>query len=169
MKKIGIVFGTTSGTTERIAQQIAQMLGVSSTDIWDAGKIKPENIMPYEVLILGSSTWGDGELQDDWYDGVKTLKKCDLTGKKIALFGCGDSESYSDTFGDAVGLLYNELKESGCLFVGNNVDPQEYTFSSSIAMIDGVFVGLPLDEMNESHKTADRLRHWLQVLQKQLL
>ena len=87
MKKIGIVFGTTSGTTERIAQQIAQMLGVSSTDIWDAGKIKPENITPYEVLILGSSTWGDGELQDDWYDGVKTLKKCDLTGKKIALFG----------------------------------------------------------------------------------
>ena len=36
--------------------------------------------------------------QDDWYDGVKTLKSAGLAGKTVALFGCGDSESYPDTF-----------------------------------------------------------------------
>ena len=29
----------------------------------------------YEALILGTSTWGDGELQDDWYDGIKVFKR----------------------------------------------------------------------------------------------
>ena len=32
-------------------------------------------------------------MQDDWYDGVKTLKSAGLAGKTVALFGCGDSES----------------------------------------------------------------------------
>ena len=54
------------------------------------------------MLILGSSTWGCGDLQDDWYDGVEILKKADLTGKKVALFACGDGESYGDTFCEAM-------------------------------------------------------------------
>ena len=59
----------------------------------------------YDVLVLSSSTWGAGELQDDWYDGVNVLKKCDLSHKYVALFGCGDSDSYSDTFCDAIRLF----------------------------------------------------------------
>ena len=35
-------------------------------------------------LILGTSTWGAGEMQDDWYDGIKTLKGADLSGKTVA-------------------------------------------------------------------------------------
>ena len=34
-------------------------------------------------LILGTSTWGAGELQDDWYDGLKVLQGADLSGKTI--------------------------------------------------------------------------------------
>lgn len=168
MEKIGIIYGSTSGTTESIAQQIADSLGVSKTDVIDAGKIKPENVAQYGILILGTSTWGDGELQDDWYDGVKVLKSTDLNGKKIALFGCGDSESYCDTFCDGIGLLYNELKDSGCTFIGNNVSTEGYSFSSSASVIDGVFVGLALDEMNESDKTSERLGNWLETIKKEM-
>lgn len=49
---------------------------------------------------------GCGELQDDWYDGLKILKTADLVGKTIALFSCGDCESYGDTF---VGGLGNSI------------------------------------------------------------
>jgi flavodoxin I len=33
------------------------------------------------------------------------LKNANLSGKTIALFGCGDSESYSDTFCDGMGII----------------------------------------------------------------
>lgn len=41
--------------------------------------------------ILGSSTWVSGDLQDEWYDAFGILKSSDLSGKAVAVFGCGDS------------------------------------------------------------------------------
>jgi len=122
----------------------------------------------YEVLVLGTSTWGDGELQDDWYDGVKVLKSTDLSMKLVALFGCGDSESYCDTFCDGIGVLYEDLKDSGCTFLGNKVSTDGYSFSSSIAVVDDAFVGLPLDEVNESDKTAERIDAWTAEIKSKL-
>lgn len=57
---------------------------------------------------MGSSTWGDGELEDDWYDFIAGVEVLDLKGKKVALFGCGD-ESMTDTFCNAVGELHDRL------------------------------------------------------------
>ena len=68
------------------------------------------------LLIPGTSTWGNGELQDDWYEGIKVLKSADLFLKNIALFGCGDSESCCDTFCDDIGILYESLKNAGWTF-----------------------------------------------------
>ena len=97
MKKTGVFYGSSTGTCEELANQIAEKLGVSSTDVHSVDKMTADKIKEYEVLVLGTSTWGDGELQDDWYDGVKVLKSADLSMKFVALFGCGDSDSYSAT------------------------------------------------------------------------
>lgn len=153
-------YGSSTGTCEELANQIAEKLGVSSTDVHSVDKMTADKIKEYEVLVLGTSTWGDGELQDDWYDGVKVLKNADISMKFVALFGCGDSESYCDTFCDGIGVLYEDLKDSGCTFLGNKVSTNGYSFSSSIAVVDGAFVGLPLDEVNESDKTAERIDAW---------
>ena len=118
-------------------------------------------------MILGTSTWGDGELQDDWYDGIKVLKGMDLKDKIIALFGCGDSESYGDTFCDGMGILYEDLKTSGCRFIGA-VSDADYTYSSSISVIDGNFVGLAIDDVNESEKTEERIASWTDMLEADL-
>ena len=108
MNKIGVFYGSTTGTTEDLARRIAEKLDVPSADVFDVSKLTEALVNEYDVLVLGSSTWGAGELQDDWYDGVKVLKKCDLSHKSVALFGCGDSDSYSDTFCDAIGILYED-------------------------------------------------------------
>lgn len=118
MKKTGVFYGSTTGTTESVAAQIAEKLGIAPADVHDVSKMTADMVNDYEALILGTSTWGDGELQDDWYDGIKVLKDMDLKGKTVALFGCGDSESYGDTFCDGMGVLYEDLKDSGCRFVG---------------------------------------------------
>ena len=150
MKKTGIFYGSTTGTTESVARLIAEKLGVSPADVHDVSKLDAALAESYEALILGTSTWGDGELQDDWYDGIKVLKNANLSGKTIALFGCGDSESYSDTFCDGMGILFEDLKDSGCTFVG------------------AVFVGLALDDVNESDRTDARVSAWTEMLKADL-
>ena len=168
MKKTAIFYGSSTGTTEAVANLIASKLGIAPADVHDAGKLTADLAGSYDVLILGTSTWGYGELQDDWYDGVKVLKSADLSMKFVALFGCGDSESYCDTFCDGIGVLYEDLKDSGCTFLGNKVSTDGYSFSSSIAVVDGAFVGLPLDEVNESNKTAERIDAWTAEIKSKL-
>lgn len=167
MKKTGIFYGSTTGTTESVARLIADKLGIAPADVHEVTQLDTALAESYDALILGTSTWGDGELQDDWYDGLKVLQGAHLSGKTVALFGCGDSESYSDTFCDAMGLLYEGLKDSGCTFVGA-VDDSDYTYSASVAAADGKFVGLALDDVNESDRTDDRVSAWAAQLQSAL-
>ena len=167
MNKIGVFYGSTTGTTEDLARRIAEKLDVPSADVFDVSKLTEALVNEYDVLVLGSSTWGAGELQDDWYDGVKVLKKCDLSHKSVALFGCGDSDSYSDTFCDAIGILYEDLKDTHCKFCGAT-DTAGYTFDSSIAVVDGKFVGLPLDEVNEDSKTDERISAWAEQVKQEI-
>ena len=150
-----------------MANLIAKKLGIASADVHDVSKMSADMAGAYEALILGTSTWGDGELQDDWYDGIKVLKGMDLKDKVIALFGCGDSESYGDTFCDGMGILYESLKNSGCRFIGA-VPDAGYTYGSSVSVIDGKFVGLAIDEMNESGKTEERVSSWTDMLKADL-
>lgn len=83
------------------------------------------------------------------------------------MFGCGDSESYGDTFCDGMGILYEDLKGSGCRFIGA-VPDAGYTYGSSVSVIDGNFVGLAIDEMNESDKTEERVSSWTDRLKADL-
>ena len=105
-----VIYGSTTGTTEGVAEQIAQKLGAEAVNVAD---VTDEQIAEADNLILGSSTWGAGELQDDWYDGLEKLKAADLSGKIIAIFGVGDSASYSDTFCGSMAELYHGLEDSG--------------------------------------------------------
>ena len=166
-KKTGVFYGSTTGTTESVANLIAEKLGIVSADVHDVSKMNADMAGAYEALILGTSTWGDGELQDDWYDGIKVLKSMDLKDKVVALFGCGDSESYGDTFCDGMGILYEDLKNSGCRFVGA-VPDADYTYSSSVSVVNGDFVGLAIDDVNESEKTEERVSAWTDMLKADL-
>ena len=107
MKKMTIYYGSTTGTCETLAASIAQALGMSNDNVHNVTEMTKEDLENNDVLILGSSTWGCGDLQDDWYDGVEILKKADLTGKKVALFACGDGESYGDTFCEAMTHIHD--------------------------------------------------------------
>lgn len=105
-------------------------------------------------------------MQDDWYDFLAKIKKLDLSGKFVAIFGCGDSSSFSDTFCDAIGTIYTDLQDTGCTFIGN-VATDGYSYDDSTAVIDGQFVGLPLDELNEDDQTESRLDSWIDSLKKE--
>ena len=106
-----------------------------------------------------------GELQDDWYGFLDQLKAQDLSGKKVALFGCGDSGSYPDTFCDAVGLIYDGLQQSGCTFVGAYA-PEGYDETGSLVCRGGKFVGLAVDE-SAPDKTDRRVAAWCEQIKNE--
>lgn len=165
-KRIGIFFGSTTGTTAGVAAKIAKAMGVADADVHDVAKSEPSDVAPYDVLLLGSSTWGSGELQDDWYDFIAGLSALDLKGKKIALFGCGD-ETMSDTFCGAVGILYEKLQGSGADFIGYfNTDG--YAYDHTPAEIDGTIVGLLIDEVNHPDLTDSKIKEWTDLLKKEI-
>lgn len=167
MNKTCIIYGSSTGTCQAIADKIAGKLGIDSADVYDVANIEANTVDDYQNLLLGSSTWGSGDLQDDWYDGLDKLKSANLSGKTIALFGCGDSESYSDTFCSAMGDIYNGLKDSGAKFIGA-VSTDGYTYEDSAAVVDGKFVGLALDDVNEDDKTDERIDAWVEEIKGSL-
>ena len=158
MKKTVIIYGSSTGTCEDLAGRIGSKLGVS--DVINVTDADADVIAANDNLILGTSTWGAGELQDDWYDGVELLKSADLSGKTVALFGCGDCESYGDTFVGGMAEIYNAVKEAGAQVIGQ-VSTDGYTFDDSAAVVDGKFVGLALDEVNEDNLTDGRIDAWV--------
>ena len=159
MKKTVIIFGTNTGTCEDLAGRIGAKLGVDN--IINVTDLNDSVIADNDNLILGTSTWGAGELQDDWYDGIKVIQGANLSGKTVALFGCGDSESYPDTFVGGMAELYNAAKNAGANIIGA-VSTDGYTFDESEAVVDGKFVGLALDEVNEDDKTDERINAWVE-------
>lgn len=163
MKKTIVVYGSSTGTCEEIANTIGEKLGV---DVINVADLTADVIAANDNLLLGTSTWGVGELQDDWYDGISVLKGADLSGKTVALFGCGDAESYPDTFCGAMAEIYNAV--SGQANVIGGVSTDGYTFDDSDAVVNGQFVGLALDNVNEEEKTDSRIDAWIESIKTEL-
>lgn len=160
MSKTIVVYGSTTGTCESIAQTIGDQLGAEVINVAD---LTADQLAEADNIVLGTSTWGAGELQDDWYDGVNVVKSANLSGKRVAIFGCGDSASYSDTFCGGMKELYDAAVAAGATVVGA-VPTDGYTFDDSDAVVDGQFVGLALDDVNEDDKTSERISAWLPAL-----
>lgn len=160
---IGIFYGSTTGNTESVANEIAGILGVAESDVHNVGEASADDTDAYDTLLLGSSTWGCGDLQDDWYDFLDALKAKDLSGKKVGLFGCGDSGSYPDTFCGALAQIYDALEGTGCTFVGA-YEPQDYDVTDSDLCRDGKFVGLAIDEADSEDKNTARLQAWCELV-----
>jgi flavodoxin I len=164
MKKTGIFYGSSTGNTENIALAIAKKL---NADVFNVSSKPIQAVNECQNLILGTSTWGLGDLQDDWDCFLSEFAKADLTRKTIAIFGLGDSNSYPDTFVKGMGIIYEAIKDKGCKIIGQ-VEAKQYNYDSSKAIYDGKFAGLPLDEDNESNLTNSRLDKWIEELKTAL-
>ncbi|WP_418180823.1 flavodoxin [Aliarcobacter lanthieri] len=161
-----IFYGSNTGNCEDVAKKIAKKLG--NIDIFNLDKTKIEKINEYDKIILGASTWGDGELNDDWESAWDDFKELDLSNKTIALFGLGDQESYCDEFSNAIGIIYEHLQEIGTKVVGFT-STEGYYHDYSKAQINKEFVGLVIDEDNQSDLTDERIENWVNQIKSDIL
>jgi len=167
MKKTVIIYGSSTGTCQDLATRLADALGVDGANVLNAADINADQLADADNLLLGTSTWGAGDLQDDWYSGIDVIRSMNLNGKTVAVFGCGDSASFSDTFCGGMADLYNAARDAGATLVGE-VSADGYTFDDSAALVDGKLLGLALDELNESDKTDERIAAWVEQIKPAL-
>lgn len=166
---IAIFFGSTTGNTENAAEMIKEEMGDHVTHMSDIVDADPSEFQDYDVLMFGIPTWDIGELQADWEDFIPRLEGLDLSGKKIAFFGCGDSYGYAENFLDAFGLLWAELQKLGSPEVVGIWPTEGYTYESSKGHYDDDhFLGLGLDEENEEHLHEERIKAWTTKLKGEL-
>ncbi len=161
-----IFFGSNTGNCEYIAKKIAKKLG--EIDIYNLDKTKISKINDYDKIILGASTWGDGELNDDWESAWDDFQELNLSNKTIALFGLGDQESYCDEFSNAIGIIYDHLKTTDAKIVGFT-SAEGYYHDYSKAQLDDKFVGLVIDEDNQSDLTDKRIDDWINDIKSEIL
>lgn len=166
MSKIGIFFASAMGNTETAAMDIKNEFNSDDVDIIHVTDADKSTVEKYDYLIIGGSTWGAGEVQDDMDDFFDVLEKVDMKGKKVALFGLGDQEAYPYAFANSLGELYDKMKELGADIKGGGWATTGYKFNSSKAERDGKFVGLVLDVDVQPDKTAGRIKKWVQQLKK---
>lgn len=167
MAQVGIFFGSDTGNTENIAKMIQEKLGSDASEIKDIAKTAKEDIEQYEVLFFGIPTWYYGESQCDWDDFFPTLECIDFTGKKVAIFGCGDQEDYSEYFCDAMGTLADIIKAQGAKIVGL-WSTEGYHFEESKGLADkDHFYGLAIDEDRQPELTEERVDTWIQQVKQE--
>jgi flavodoxin I len=160
MAQIGLFFGTQTGNTETIAEAIQTELGSSLVDLHDIAKADTSDFAGYRCIIIGCPTWNIGELQSDWEGFYQELDAIDFNGKQVAYFGAGDQIGYADNFQDAMGILEAKISELGGKTVGY-WPTDGYDHSESKAIKNGKFVGLAIDEDNQSDLTDNRIKTWV--------
>jgi len=131
MSKGIVIYGSTTGNTETLSQAVEKGMvkGGLEVTVMDVTKAEADKLGDFDLVVLGCSTWGEGELQDDFMSLYDAMKKDHFNQKKVAVFGPGDSEMYPDYFCEAVTLIETKLKECGAelvtesLRVDGDVDP----------------------------------------------
>ena len=163
MQKIGLFYASSTGNTERIAKVLKEKMHSVEIDLHDVSDSDAEQMKGYDHLILGVSTWGEGDLQDDWEEYLPELDKVDFTDKTVALFGLGDQEEYCYNFLDGMGTLYDKVVKGGATVIGS-WPTDDYDHDGSTAIRDDEFVGLALDEDNQDDLSDERLTAWIELI-----
>ncbi len=160
---IGIFYGSNGGATESVAEDILNVLDLKA-ELHDISDVDMCKLSDYSHLIIGTSTWGEGELQDDWEDKLSEYEKIDFSGKTVAFFGLGDQDGYGENFVDGMGILHDIAVKNGATVVGDDWSTEGYDFEESIAVKNGKFVGLAIDEDNQDDLTEERIKQWIESI-----
>ncbi|MEL6816261.1 MAG: flavodoxin FldA [Cyanobacteria bacterium J06598_3] len=168
MAKVGLFYGSTTGKTADAAEQVQAALGGDSmVDLFDIADAEASSLADYDHLIIACPTWNIGDMQDDWQAVFDDLDEVDFEGKTVAYFGTGDQIGYADNFMDAMGQLEEKISGLGGKTVGY-WPTDGYEHNESLAVRNGKFCGLALDDDNEEEKSEARIQAWTAQLKQEM-
>lgn len=166
---IGLIYGSDTGMTEEITHSIVDQWNVNTIEVVEVSQVSKSDFEKHEILILGLSTWYDGDLQSDWEDYFDEFKTIDFTNKKVAIFGLGDQYGYGEYFIDGVGMLAEIVLKNGGKVIGKwPIKGYDFAESKAEVVEEGLFYGLAIDEDNQPELTQKRVSDWLLQLENEL-
>ena len=168
MSKIAIFYGPLGGAVNHVADKIKNIIGEDKIEMVAVKDATVADLEKFDKIIFGLSTvgkdtWDSEYSSNDWGKFLPEIGKTNYANKTVALFGLGDHVTYSHGFVDHIGLLGKELIKNGANLVGK-VSTDGYEFDESEAVIDGNFIGLPIDEDFEPELTDERITAWIELL-----
>ena len=124
MSKVLIVFGSSTGNTESIAQKLAELVtaGGHEVKLINAADASAENLAEgFDAVLFGCSAWGmeDLEMQDDFASLFEDFDRMGLAGRKVAAFASGDTEY--EHFCGAVPAIEERAKELGAVIIADGL------------------------------------------------
>lgn len=169
MADIGIFCGTAGGTTMKVAEALAEAFEVDDLINMEEDFDDVDQMLEFDILFIGSSTWGQGDVYHEWVDPLFEIDSdgIDFSGKTIALFGAGDCKKHGEHFCSALGKMYQTFSKAGAKIIGF-VPKEDYTYEFSLAEMDDKLCGLAIDEHNEAEKTPERIEKWIALLKEEL-
>lgn len=171
MSSMGVFCGTAGGTSLVVAEALAEAFGIEEEDVINMEEDFDDidQMLEYDVLFIGSSTWGQGDVHHEWVDPQFEIESdgIDFSGKTIALFGAGDCKKHGEHFCSALGKLHKTFKNAGANLVGF-VNKDDYSYEFSLAEQGDKLVGLAIDQHNEEDKTAQRIENWINSLKQEI-
>lgn len=165
MKEVGLIYATEGGTCENVCKRLVSLLGEDKVDLIEVSNASIEDLKNHEKLILASSTSGVGELQPDWDDLYDNFDDVDFSSKTVALLGLGDQDSYPDSFCGCISFFYEKLSDAN---VVGQTSTDGYEFDESDSVVDDMFIGLVIDEINQEELTDQRLQSWADDIKEEM-
>ncbi len=167
--RVGIFYATNTGFTEEVAEELHSNLGSSLVETrQNIEDLEVDDLLGYDVLILGIATWDVGDLPYDWAMFYEDMTSHDFSGTRVVMFGLGDADGYPETFLDAMGIVYRRFLEQGAKGDVGFWPTEDYQYNVSLAEYGDKFCGLAIDQDNEADKTSERLSQWCAQIKSEL-
>ena len=173
-----VLCASATGRTARVAERVVEELGPRA-ELIDACDLDDPLALGARYpggLVVGAPTWATAAAAlrtgTPLDDALWTLRRAAAAGERplarvgFAVFGCGDARQWPLNFCDALAEMHATLEAAGGSpageWVARDGDYLCEASRSAKAGADGAlsFVGLPLDEINQPHLTAERVQRW---------
>ncbi len=121
MVRVVILFGSEMGTSEAVAECVADELSAYDVSVYDMTDFDPGDLTADDFHIVVCSTYGDGDLPtgaEPFFDRLDATTP-DLTGLRFAVFGLGDTV-YGDTYNRGGEIAAEKLAACGATQVGEH-------------------------------------------------
>jgi flavodoxin I len=170
MSKVGIFVGSSGGVTLLAAEKLQELFDGAELINMEEDYDDLEQFDEFDVLLIGSSTWGQGDPQRDWVDPLYEMDNDapDLSGKKVAFFGAGDQKTHGEFFVSALGKMEDIFHKCGAKTGFGHWPTDGYEYKYSDAEKAGKFCGLPIDDINQEDLTEDRITSWAKQVKEEM-
>jgi flavodoxin short chain len=122
MAKIGIIYWSGTGNTEKMAELIAKGAGDAGAEVVskNVASASPDEVDGYDVVVLGSPSMGAEEVEESEMAPFVASIAPKLKGRRAALFG---SFGWGD--GEWMRTWSSQLKEAGVKLLDDGLIVQE--------------------------------------------